>query len=258
MPSLGRYLAQMEASGLGRADLLRDERGLLDAFKQQSLPYLTIRPSDDWEWLALAQHYRLPTRCLDWSRSPLVALYFALEPAVTYGRRDEDGDVAVYVWIDSEVEVLGASQLAGRSPWDLERTVVFQPPRTHPRISSQSAALSVHPKPWEELDDASVEKLIIPRERAIASGVSAPHGRQRGHPLSRLGGAQQETHDSAARVDAVDVRTIRGPRQCRRRLGNGEIRGAFEALRLAQHSAGSGVGVSSGEAGAETKRPFRV
>ncbi|MBK6455381.1 MAG: FRG domain-containing protein [Gemmatimonadetes bacterium] len=180
MPSLGRYLAQMEASGLGRADLLRDERGLLDAFKQQSLPYLTIRPSDDWEWLALAQHYRLPTRCLDWSRSPLVALYFALEPAVTYGRRDEDGDVAVYVWIDSEVEVLGASQLAGRSPWDLERTVVFQPPRTHPRISSQSAALSVHPKPWEELDDASVEKLIIPRgaryrflEFLLHTGVNA-------------------------------------------------------------------------------------
>jgi hypothetical protein len=39
-------------------------------------------PEDLWSLCALAQHYGLPTRFLDWSRRPLVAAYFAAEGAL--------------------------------------------------------------------------------------------------------------------------------------------------------------------------------
>jgi hypothetical protein len=53
--------------------------------------------SDYGAWLALMQHYRLPTRLMDWSNSPLIGAYFATKLAFDLARKPEIEDAAIWV-----------------------------------------------------------------------------------------------------------------------------------------------------------------
>jgi hypothetical protein len=59
-------------------NLTLDERNLFYRFQVQALSHLSQRPSSDWEWYFIAQHYGLPTRLLDWTENLFVGVYFAL------------------------------------------------------------------------------------------------------------------------------------------------------------------------------------
>lgn len=92
-PSVARY---PHLGSLSLAEREQKECEVLETFSNHLLTYVQHRPQTAWEELAIAQHHGLPTRFMDWTTNPLVALYFAVRN--TGGR---NADSAVYVLISN-------------------------------------------------------------------------------------------------------------------------------------------------------------
>jgi hypothetical protein len=109
---------------------------MLEEFERQSIPHLGARDmSSPWDRLALAQHHGLPTRLLDWTTNPLVALWFAIEQPP---ERNKDASV----WAFDAEESDYAS--AGKNPFTLSKTLIFRPRHLDARIIAQSGWFTVH------------------------------------------------------------------------------------------------------------------
>lgn len=112
------------------SEILENEKKLFSRFKKEGKPCLHISPNNNWDWLVVAQHHGLPTRLLDWSYDPLIALWFALEKCDAEESSPE-------VWALTPLKEDYINILNKSEPFRGTRTKIFETNFSIPRVRAQ-------------------------------------------------------------------------------------------------------------------------
>lgn len=151
--------------------------GLLSEFRRQVITRLDgderPEPGDDFAWMQVAQHYGLPTRLLDWTENPTIALYFACQKA-KHDLRQDGGVFVLDPALLNETQVRQAApmdpvndaaklavyaKLDGAESGSGARTVAVSPLVITRRIQLQKGAFTLHGSRRFALDDGQAPGL---------------------------------------------------------------------------------------------------
>ncbi len=167
-----------------------NESLMLELFRRQSTDRIEFATENDWELLAIAQHHGLATRLLDWTRSPLVALYFCVRNE--YETRDSRGrpqrEIAeVIAWRCPKEDLSKALPECG--PLKIKELVRYIPRVVTARLRAQGGVFTAHPDPTKDFKPVGIVRIRVPyKHRQVLKVSLFRHGIHEGTTFPDLDG----------------------------------------------------------------------